>query len=189
MIAREPDLIVSAIFLITALSQPVTAATYARISFDRGGDPLLLRADTDTEIKAGSGTMLEVGFFNMQDKNQSSGRSTELSFGAKITERVTTSESLLFGRFTLNAAHFLHNGRWRFGAGLTYHFATTLFYDNVNETETDFDAATGFTLQVDRTFYEGLYRVGLKGTAIDYQSEGAMERDGSSIGFYAGMYF
>lgn len=187
---------IPALVVLTVLAQPVSAGTYARIGFDGGGDELGIPTITDKEIDAGSGMTLEVGFVDSKDKTVSSGRSTELSFGGKIAHRsvsdsITSEDAILFGRLSLNAAHFLHNGNWRFGAGVTYHFANTLFSDIDEETEkeSDFDGAAGFTLQIDRMFYNGLYRVGVKGTSIEYKSDDAPDVDGSSIGFYAGMYF
>jgi len=187
---------IPALTVLTALAQPVSAGTYARIGFDGGGDELGIPEITNKEINAGSGMTLEVGFVDSKDKIKSSGRSTELSFGGKIAQRVTSAsitstDAILFGRLSLSAAHFLHSGNWRFGAGVTYHFANTLFSEIEEETEKekDFDGAAGFTLQIDRMFYNGLYRVGVKGTSIEYKSDNTADIDGSSIGLYAGMYF
>ncbi len=189
MIFKKGYLTLLAAFLFTALAQQVNAGTFVRIGFDGGGDEIEIPAALRREINAGSGLNLEVGYARLNSKNQSSGQSTELSFGTKFTERLRSNESILFSRLTLNATHFLHNGRWRFGAGLTYHFGTTLFVDNSIGTEIDYDPAAGFTILIDRMFYDGLYRIGLRGTSIEYTSEDSIEVDGSSIGFYAGAYF
>jgi len=194
MIVKSIYKIFAVLILSTALSQTVIARTYARIGYDIGGDKLQTPVETSKDINAGNGATIEFGFIDMKDRAMSSGRSTELSLGAKLEERgagAASYEALVFGRLTLNAAHFLHNGRWRFGAGLSYHFGNTLFYDNAGDTETEakFDAAAGVTVQIDRLFYDGLYRVGVKGIAIEYESEDSVNIDGSSIGFFAGMYF
>jgi len=181
--------ILAAFFITAIITQPTTAATFVRIGLHGGGDKLGIPTVTAREINAGSGLSLEAGFVYMNGKSQSSGRSTELSLGAIIAEQLTPYESVYFTRFTLNASHYLHHGQWRFGAGLTYHFGTRLSYERSFETETDFDAAAGITLQADRMFYDGLYRAGVKATAIEYKSDEFIDVDGSSIGFYAGAYF
>jgi len=186
----------AALMVCAAITQPVTAGTYARIGFDGGGDKLSIPAVTDKGVRAGNGVLIEVGLNSRKDKTLSSGQSSEFSLGIKVAERGTSDtfdsgDSIAFGRLSLNATHFLHKGDWRIGGGLTYHLGNSLVYDidGESETEQEYDGAAGLTLQIDRMFYEGLYRVGVKGTAIEYKSDESPTVDGSSIGFYAGMYF
>ena len=94
-----------------------------------------------------------------------------------------------FSRWPLDVLAFYRNGPHRIGGGITYHMNPTFDADTpaVNFT-VDFDDAVGGIIEYDYFFTENV-SLGVRGTLIDYKSDGNESISGNSIGLILNGYF
>ena len=158
-----------------------------------GGDRMLevvFTSGSTEELRAGELISFGLGAgFTLSEAWQS-----RLTFGIKIDEISATNGYLSFARYPLDLVFIYQQGQWGFGGGLTYHLNPSLDATGIaTDYKADFDNALGLLGEID-WFFSGSAYLGLRFTAIDYQSvptatSAAEKVNGNSIGIMLGASF
>ena len=157
----------------------------AGISF--GGSKLIRNEDSEISdsILAGERYLLNLGLlwhFHQNVKLQT-------TLGWHFDEFSTTNDNTQFSRFPLESIAYLYlTENIRIGSGISYHLSPTLYVDDSQAEDIEYDHAAGYTFELD--FGSGNLFIGIRYTIIDYENSQSGEIiDGNHLGIILGEGF
>ena len=181
---RLPSALLPAL-LVAGFARAAEVKPVARIGFDFGGDNLTTRSFADGSsgsIRANEGFWIGAGVLVSGSRSIEA----EVTLAYKFASARAASGDVTWTRIPLDALAFYRLPRFRFGGGLTYHFAPQLQGAGVASNATaKFDDALGWVLQADYILTPR-YIIGARYTDVTYRSGGASfggKGLGTTIGF------
>lgn len=163
---------------IAAIGLTFGGDTFTKVKFDNG--------DNDN-IKAGELALFSGGFVYEQNDFQ-----LQATLGYYSDRASGDNGDVRFTRLPLEVLGFWRQEKFRLGGGITHHINPEFeidIDDNIDNGTVEFDNATGFIVQADYLFEDGL-ALGLRFTAVEYEEDQLPDKiDGDSIGIMLSYIF
>lgn len=152
--------------------------TFTEVEFDNGDDE---------KIKAGELALFSGGLVYEQNDFQ-----LQATLGYYSDRASGDNGDVCFTRIPVEVLGFWKQEKFRLGAGIAHHLNPEFEVDidgNFSNGTVAFDDATGFVVQADYLFEDGI-ALGLRFTAIEYEEDSIAEKiDGDSIGIMLSYIF